>query len=113
MLVAVVHFIQGAGNARPLVRRLMNALPSGSYLAITHFTHDFLCDADRATYWDLFHSKQADFWPRDRAEFTALFDDLQLIEPGIVPVSEWRPPTTADEVELNQISMWAGLARKP
>jgi hypothetical protein len=57
-----------------------------------------------------------DIWPRDRDEFTALFEGLELVEPGIGLVSEWRPDAAADAgeaVDPSRISIWAGVARKP
>ena len=97
MLVAVLHFIPGDGQAQPLVQRLMAALPSGSYLAVTHGTTDFLPAAERAAYKELLATGKSDIWPRDRAEFTALFDGLDLVEPGIVLPTQWRPDPDTDQ----------------
>jgi hypothetical protein len=113
MLVAVLHFIPGPGAARPIVERLMNELPSGSYLAATHFTLDFMPEHEQATYRQMLDSGMSDIWPRDRAEFTALFDGLDIVDPGIVLVSEWRPDGNSEAADPSRISIWAGLGRKP
>lgn len=113
MLIAVLHFIPGEGNARPLVQELMNALPSGSYLAATHFTLDFMSPADQDTYRELLASGASDIWPRDRDEFTALFDGLEIIDPGIALVSQWGPEDKKDPEDPSRISIWSGVARKP
>ena len=113
MLVAVLHFIPGPEAAKAIVGRLMNELPSGSYLAATHFTLDFMPAHEQATYRQMLDSGMSDIWPRDRAEFTALFDGLDLVDPGIVLVSDWRPDGAAEPVDPSRISIWAGLARKP
>ena len=113
MLIAILHFIPGPGQAKPIVERLIDELPSGSYLAATHFTLDFMPEHEQATYRQMLDSGMSDIWPRDRAEFTALFDGLDLVDPGISLVSEWRPEPGAVHVDPSRISIWAGVARKP
>ncbi len=113
MLVAILHFIPGEGQAEPLVRRLVSELASGSYLAITHFTLDFLSASEQAAYRHMLASGLSDVWPRGRAEFAALFDGLDLVEPGIVLASDWRPDADAESVDPSRISIWAGVGRKP
>ena len=113
MLIAVLHFIPGDGNALPLVRELMDALPSGSYLAATHFTLDFMSSADQATYRQLLDSGASDIWPRGRDEFTALFNGMELIDPGTALVSQWGPENKKDPEDPSWISIWSGVARKP
>ncbi|MEU7904313.1 SAM-dependent methyltransferase [Actinoplanes sp. NPDC049118] len=114
MLVAVLHFIEGYGAGAPLVRTLMDALPSGSFLVVTNATKDPLAPKMAAAYDDALAAGITNIWPRDRAEFTALFDGFELIEPGVSPVSEWR---AEDETEPRpdpaHIAMYAGVARKP
>ena len=113
MLIAILHFVPGDGQARPIVQRLIDQLPSGSYLAATHFTLDFMPAHEQATYRQMLDSGMSDIWPRDRAEFTALFDGLEMVDPGIVLVSDWRPDGAAEPVDPSRISIWAGAARKP
>ncbi|GAB3841581.1 hypothetical protein GCM10027610_051080 [Dactylosporangium cerinum] len=64
-------------------------------------------------YRQMLDSGMSDIWPRDRAEFSTIFDGLEMIDPGIVLVSRWRPQTTDDSVDPSRISIWAGVARKP
>jgi hypothetical protein len=113
MLVAILHFIPGDGQARPLVARLMDALPSGSYLAATHFTLDFMPEHEQATYRQMLDSGMTDIWPRDRAEFTGLFDGLELVDPGVALISEWRSDGAANSVDPSRIAIWGGVGRKP
>jgi hypothetical protein len=90
MLIAVLHFIHGQGAAAPVVRELLDALPSGSFLVASNATKDFSPPHIAAAYDAMIANGRTDAWPRDRAEFTALFDGLELLEPGVVAVSEWR-----------------------
>ena len=47
---------------------------------------------------------------RDRPAVTRFFDGLELVEPGIVPASKWRP---ASEVQAaSPAALWVGVARK-
>jgi hypothetical protein len=48
---------------------------------------------------------------RTRAEVTGLFDGLDLVDPGVVPVQDWRPDSDLDRNSL-PTAMWGGLARK-
>ena len=113
VLVAVLHFIHGRAAAQPIVDRLMSALPTGSYLVATHATEDFASPELRARYQELFAAGRADVWPRDRAEFGALFDGLDLVKPGLVPVSQWRPEPKATIPPRGDTSLWAAVGRKP
>jgi hypothetical protein len=114
MLVAVLHFIEGYGAGAPIVRTLMDALPSGSFVVITNATKDLLPPKLAAAYDHALAAGITNVWPRDRAEFTALFDGYELIEPGVTPVSEWRAedePTPRPDPA--HIAIYAGVARKP
>jgi hypothetical protein len=112
MLIAVLHFIPGDGAARLLVDELLSALPPGSFLALTHGTHDFAPD-QAATHQGMVDRGRSDFWTRDKAEITSLFDGLEILAPGVVPCSEWRP--TPDDPKLDPRVVWtyAAVGRKP
>jgi hypothetical protein len=114
MLVAVLHFVPGEGAALPLVRELLAALPTGSYLVATNSTKDLLAPAVAAAYDRALAAGITNIWPRDHAEFSALFGGLTLADPGIVPVSEWRAsaepgprPSAAD------VAIYGAVGRKP
>lgn len=114
MLIAVLHFIHGEGAALPIVRELVQALPSGSYLVVSNATKDFLPDSIAAVYDRMLAAGQTDVWPRSRDEISALFDGLELVEPGIVSVSQWRaerePAPRPSEMD---VSVLGGVARIP
>jgi hypothetical protein len=114
MLVAVLHFIHGEGTAAPLVRRLIGALAPGSYLVATNATKDFLPPPLVAVYDAMLASGATDIWPRDKTEFGNLFQGLELVEPGIVAVSEWHPePSSAPRPAAADVSVYGGVARIP
>ncbi|BCJ47366.1 hypothetical protein GCM10010168_17240 [Actinoplanes ianthinogenes] len=113
MLIAILHFLPERERARAIVRQLVDALPSGSYLAATHFTTDFMPADELVVYRQMLDAGRTDIWPSTRAEFTGLFEGLELVEPGVVLATEWRPDGSGPEVDPSRISMWAGVGRKP
>jgi len=112
MLIAVLHFVHGDGAAQPIVQRLLDALPAGSYLVATHATSDFGTPEQQALYRQLVEQGKSDVWTRGRDEFARLFDGLELVEPGVVPASEWRPEPGADLGERSDINLWTAVGRK-
>jgi len=113
MLIAVLHFIHGRGVAQTIVDELLAALPSGSYLVATHATGDFGTPEQEAHYRKLIEEGRTDVWTRSKAEFTALFDGLELIEPGVVVASEWRPDPGTEVLPPEDVNIWAAVGRKP
>ena len=89
MLIAVLHFVEDTDDPYGTVARLIDALPSGSYLAMTHATADFMPPAAVDGVLDDARTS-APFRFRTRDEFARFLDGLELVEPGIVSYSEWR-----------------------
>ncbi|MGK5684154.1 SAM-dependent methyltransferase [Actinoplanes sp. URMC 104] len=113
MLIAVLHFIHGHGAARPIVRELLDALPAGSYLVATHATSDFGTPEQQALYRQLVEQGKSDVWTRGHDEFAELFEGLELVEPGVVPASEWRPEPGTQLPPRNDVNIWTAVGRKP
>lgn len=89
MLNGIIGHIEDDDEARACVRRLVDALPSGSYLAMSDGT-DTDKTAVRST--DLYKDSGAiPYHMRSPAVFVSFFDGLELVEPGIVPRQDWRP----------------------
>lgn len=90
MLLAVLMFISDSEDPYGLVSTLMGALPSGSCLAITHLT----ADSDPVRVAGLVAASKAEGTPvvaRNHAEVEKFFAGLELLQPGVAPVTEWRP----------------------
>jgi hypothetical protein len=110
MLIAVMHLIVDRDGPYGIVSRLMDAVPAGSYLALSQVASDIeaeqMAEAARR-YNRLARETQRH---RSHAEVTRFFDGLELVEPGLVPVQEWR---LRSEVEARARSaMWGGVGRK-
>jgi hypothetical protein len=111
MLLAIMQFIPDAEDPYGLVSRLVAALPSGSYLALSHPTDDFNpnVQGESIKRYNERVAEQATL--RDQAGTARFFDGLDLVDPGVVPVSKWRPDDETTAAAPS--SMWCALARKP
>ncbi|MGK4583856.1 SAM-dependent methyltransferase [Kitasatospora sp. HPMI-4] len=112
LLCAVLHFVDDAEDPHGIVRQLVDALPSGSYLALSHGTSEFLPPADRGRGAAVYRTASARLTPRDREQVLRFFDGLELLEPGLVTAPFWRPDQEARGAETTA-AIWAGVARKP
>jgi hypothetical protein len=113
MLLAMLHYIPDLAEARQIVERLMGAVPAGSFLVISHAGTDLLPDDVAAFEKSLNAHLPAEqhHVARPRDVVTGFFDGLQLLEPGLVRVSDWRPES-AEEAATPTI-LWGGVGRKP
>jgi hypothetical protein len=111
MLVAVLHFVTDEEDPRGILARLLKALPSGSYLTVSHVTADF--DSERARAAAAAYDKAtAPIVLRPHAAVSAFFDGLDLIEPGVAQLPWWRPDGEPPEGS-ERIWYYCGVARKP
>ena len=113
MLVAVLHFLPDEDKPETVLSSLLDALPSGSYLAASHVTmeHDpvGVGGGQRA-----YREAGLPMRVRDADEFAQLaFSGLDLVPPGVVLVSEWRPDSNAPRPTPAEVSFYGGVARKP
>jgi len=113
MLVAVLHFVPDSDGPRPVMDTLLGALPSGSYLAASHVTPEH----DPVGVGGLARTYQASGLPaqaRAASDFAELaFRGLDLVDPGLVPVSEWRPDAGSARPPASEVNLYAAIARKP
>jgi hypothetical protein len=110
MLMAVLHCIPDADDPRGIVSALLDAVPSGSYLALTHPAIDQVPEHSAQAEASLTQALGKKVTFRTQAEVSRFFDGLDLAEPGVVPVQDWRPESDLDTV--GPTAMWGGLAAK-
>jgi hypothetical protein len=110
-LLAVLHAVPATDDPPAIVARLLDAVPSGSYLALTHLASDLLDQETREGLEDLSgRSMQQRITARNREEVARFFAGTDLVEPGIVRPEEWRPtPGTTDTARS---SLWSAVGRK-
>jgi hypothetical protein len=113
MLVAILHFLPDDEDPAGIVRTLVDALPSGSYLVASHVTPEF----DPEGVYGLEHSYRAGgvrAQVRPVDDFVHLaFEGLEMVEPGVELVSEWRPEGSGPRPSAAEVSWYGGVARKP
>jgi hypothetical protein len=110
MLIGILQCIPDEDNPAGIVGQLMDALPSGSYLAISHPASDIDIVGIRNLAHQLHELMPMELRFRSRAEVAALFDGLELVEPGVVRIPKWRPDSDSDLA--NPATVWGGVARK-
>jgi S-adenosyl methyltransferase len=110
LFVAVLHFV-GDPDAAAAVARFTAAAGPGSYLVLSHGTGDVDPQA-AATGTGVYASTANPMSLRTRAEILGFFGGLDVLEPGLVPVQQWRPdePGPADP---EKSWMMGGVGRKP
>lgn len=112
MLVqSTLVFVRGTHSASAIVAALMAAASSGSYLALHHLASDLDPDLPVVVaQWNRVSAQQVTL--RSRTEMTFLTAGLDLVEPGLVPVTDWRP--APDEPPRDHlVPVYAVVARKP
>ena len=110
MLNGIVGHVEDDDEARACVRRLVGALPPGSYLAMSDgIDTDQTAVRSMGLYKD---SGAVPYHMRSPAVFVSFFDGLELVEPGIVPREDWRPDSALPRVAVS-LAGFAGVARKP
>ncbi|MFW6690398.1 SAM-dependent methyltransferase [Streptomyces sp. MAR4 CNX-425] len=114
-MLGIVNHMPDIEEARAVIRRLMDAVPSGSYLVISHPTTEVDTEAMRqvADHWNSRGSSPLVI--RSAAEVETLFDGLELLEPGVVSCPRWRPaPAETPQVGTRvDVAHYCGVARKP
>ncbi len=110
MLIAILHAIEDDDDPYRIVARLIDAVPPGSYLVMSHVASDIDPDEIAEATARLNQRSHQHFTLRDHAGVSRFFDGLDLLEPGVVRVEDWRPASELDG--RNRSAMWGGAARK-
>nr|WP_275935747.1 SAM-dependent methyltransferase [Herbidospora sakaeratensis] len=112
MLMGILGYVGPDEGPYDIVRTLLEPLPSGSYLALWDGSNVVTGAALDKAQDDLNEGAGAPYTLRNHEEFSRFFDGLDLVEPGIVPITQWRPdpdpfgpPSPVDAL--------VGVARKP
>jgi hypothetical protein len=109
LAVTIGHYV--LDDVNEVFATYRDVVPSGSYLGLTHLTDDFV-DMDDVT--TAMRQTQNAVKARTKAEILELFGDWEVVEPGLVMTSQWRPDRVNDpEVVAEQRDgLYAGVARK-
>jgi len=110
LLLAVLGLIGDDEAPHAVVASLMDAVPPGSYLVLSHVASDIEPDKHHPVvrrYNELVHDKQT---PRSHDEVLRFFGGLEMVDPGLVRVAEWRPYSGVGAQAPS--ARWAGVGRK-
>jgi hypothetical protein len=111
LMMSVLHHVGDREDPGRIVEALRDAIPSGSYLAILHFwdpggeypSVSARAKASEKVLAETIRTGHA----RTREQIRAFFGDFEMVDPGLVPVAEWRSPP--DETGENKVGHYAGL----
>jgi O-methyltransferase involved in polyketide biosynthesis len=109
MLLTVLQFVPDE-EAYEVIERLTGACPPGSYLVVSHPASDIEADRHNEMVRRMNESMAQKVTLRDHAGISRVFDGLELVEPGVVKASQWRPESDAEA--STPTVLWAGVARK-
>jgi len=100
VMPANLSYVRSTAKATEIVDRLMDPLAVGSHLVASHHASDLLVDEVTPVYRRLAElAAERRAWevaPRSHAEVAAFFAQLELVEPGVVPIERWRPAQDAE-----------------
>jgi hypothetical protein len=110
-LMAIVHLIADEDDPYGIIARLLSAVPPGSYLAMSHIASDINVAAVSEAGSRVSQFIQQKQTYRAHYEVLRFFDGLDLVEPGLAKVQEWRPDS---ELQAKApAALWGGVGRKP
>ncbi|MEV0621604.1 SAM-dependent methyltransferase [Nonomuraea sp. NPDC050404] len=118
LLFAILHHLADEENPAAIAARLVDHLPPGSYLAVSHFHNPGLAHPEVSKQAfaaeKIFNETLGTGRWRTREEILTYFDGLDLLDPGLVPLPEWRPDSD-DQAEpgITYHTFVGAVARKP
>jgi hypothetical protein len=110
MLMGILGHIADDDEARSIVKRLVGALPSGSYLTMNDGTDTSEEVVEAARIWN--ESANPTYHLRSPERIARFFDGLELVEPGVVSPPRWRPEPSPSGLPA-EVDSSCGVGRKP
>jgi S-adenosyl methyltransferase len=113
ILTNILGHVPDLDEAASIVRRLLDGLPSGSYLVTADGTNvlDGPAFEEAIGVWNA--NAPLSYHLRRPEELARFLDGLEVVEPGLVPCSRWRPAAGATAEELREVDEFGAVARKP
>jgi hypothetical protein len=111
-LIMILQFIPDGDDPVSIVRALVDAIPSGSYLTVAHPASDVDQHVGPALRQLSTRMGGTRAVPRSHQEVSRFFDGLEMVEPGLVQLHRWRPGTGLDDTGRD-LAAYGAVARKP
>ncbi|MFY1689750.1 SAM-dependent methyltransferase [Plantactinospora sp. WMMB782] len=108
MLLGVVNHVMDDEAAYGSVAQLVQAMPAGSYLVLTHSTAEIHGEPMLRVMRETTERGGTPIRARTKTELERFFDGLELLEPGVVTCSRWRADPESDEPE---VYLFGGVGR--
>jgi hypothetical protein len=112
LLVAILHHLADGDDPAGVVAQLMAPTSPASYLVLSHMARDINPDGSLAVSASA-AGDGVTLMPRWRADILRFFGELELVEPGLVQVAQWRPDGEVTDQERERVWVYGGVARKP
>ncbi|MCF6467330.1 SAM-dependent methyltransferase [Nonomuraea sp. MG754425] len=112
LMLGLLHFIRDQEGAGDVVSEFVRPLVPGSYLAISHGTLDGF-DTRLVADVRLVYENAMSYQMRTRAQISRFFTGLDMVEPGLVPATDWRPDGVTEGVPGDKIGLLAGVGVVP
>jgi S-adenosyl methyltransferase len=110
LMVAILHFVRDSQDPAGIIARFTELMSPGSHLVLSHATHDARPE-EAARARGIYENASSPLVTRTREQINHFFTGLELIEPGLVLTTRWRPQQPIPRAE--QAGLYAGVARKP
>ncbi|MGH3246741.1 MAG: SAM-dependent methyltransferase [Trebonia sp.] len=116
MILMTLQYVPDADDPQQIVRTLVDAVPSGSYLAISDVAMDLAADANVVESADKLNEQLGTTRQTIRRleQIAGFFSGLQMVDPGLVQLPQWRPdPGNTGPAQHVTLSAYCGIGRKP
>jgi hypothetical protein len=114
ILVGILHVIRDDEDPYGIVATLLDPLPPGSHLVVSHLASDIRAEEMTEVFTRFNQTMRAPYTLRSHAEVARFFGGLELIDPGVVPLDQWHGPRTpAITPDGTDIPAYGAVARKP
>lgn len=110
MMLGIVGQIPNSDAPESIIKRLLDALPSGSYLALSDGVNTSATFTDAVRHYN--ENSANTYHPRSPEQITGFFAGLELVEPGVVPLPQWRPEASPFP-DAGEVPGMCGVGRKP
>ncbi|AJE87545.1 hypothetical protein SLNWT_7169 [Streptomyces albus] len=111
LLVALLHFIDDSDRPQEVLEQLRGALAPGSLLILTHASGDLMPAEPTEGVTGVYENIRNPLKLRGKDEIARFFDGMEILDPGLVRMPEWRPDIAPEEEDPYSFAGYAGVGR--